>query len=60
MVQSRKFSKEFKVGSLGMMLGRGVSITQVARDLYINENLIRRWIREFGQSEQRAFADHGL
>jgi transposase len=46
MVQRKKFSKEFKLGSVYMVLGRTVLIAQVARDLGINKNLINRWIRE--------------
>lgn len=60
MVQRRKFSKEFKLESVNMVLGRGVSIAQVARDLGVNQNLISRWIREFRQGEQQAFPGHGL
>lgn len=43
-----------------MVLGRGVSIAQVARDLGVNQNLISRWVREFRQGEQHAFPGHGL
>ncbi len=43
-----------------MVLGRGVSIAQVARDLGVNQNLISRWAREFRQGEQKAFPGHGL
>ena len=43
-----------------MVLGRGVSIAQFARDLGVNQNLISRWIREFRQGEQQAFSGHGL
>ena len=42
MVQRRKFSKEFKLESVNMVLGRGVSIAQAARDLDINENVLSR------------------
>ncbi len=60
MVQCRKFTKVLKLESVNMMLGRGVSIAQVAQDLGINQNLISRWIREFRQGEQQAFPGHGL
>lgn len=36
MEQRRKFSKEFKLEAVNMMLGRDVSIAQVARDLGVN------------------------
>ena len=60
MVQRRKFSKEFKLESVNLVLGRGVSIAQAARDLDINENVLSRWIREFRQSERQAFPGHGV
>ena len=60
MMQRRKFSKGFKVEPLNMVLGRGVSIAQVARDLDISENLISRWIRVLGQSEQQVLPVHEL
>lgn len=60
MEQRRKFSKEFKLEAVNMVLGRGVSIAQVARDLGVNQNVISRWVREFRQGEQHAFPGHGL
>jgi|Wag4MinimDraft_19_1082662.scaffolds.fasta_scaffold08920_2 transposase len=60
MVQRRKFSKEFKLEAVNLVLGRGVSIAQAARDLDLNENLLSRWVREFRQGEQQAFPGHGI
>lgn len=60
MEQRRKFSKEFKLEAVNMVLGRGVSIAQVARDLSVNQNLISGWVRELRQGEQQAFPGHGL
>lgn len=42
MVQRRKFSKEFKLESVNLVLGRGVSLAQAARDLDINESVLSR------------------
>ena len=47
MVKRRKFSKEFKLELVNLVVGSGVSIAQAARDLDINENVLSRWIREF-------------
>ncbi len=38
MVQRRKFFKEFKLESVNMVLGRGVSIPQASPDLGGSEN----------------------
>ena len=42
----RKFSREFKLEAVKMVKDRGVALRQVARDLDLNENMLRRWIRE--------------
>ena len=60
MAQRRKFSKEFKLEAVSLVLTREVSIAQAARNLDINENVLSRWIREFKQNEQQAFPGNGL
>jgi transposase len=42
-----------------MVKERGVALRQAARDLEINENMLRRWIREFGEDPQDAFPGLG-
>ena len=60
MMQRKKFSKEFKLKSVNMVLDKGVAIARAARDLDVNENVLSRWIREFRQSEQQGFPGHGV
>jgi transposase len=60
MVQLRKFSKEFKLEAVNLVLARGVSLAQASRDLGVSENVLGRWVREFKQSEQQAFPGHGI
>jgi transposase len=55
----RKFSREFKLEAVKMVKERGVALRQAARDLEINENMLRRWIREFGEDPQDAFPGLG-
>jgi len=55
MVQRRKFSREFKLEAVNLVLVRGVALAQASRDLDINENVLGRWVRELKQSEQQAF-----
>ena len=59
MVQRRKFSKEFKLEAVNLVVARGVSLAQVSRDLDVGENVLGRWVREFKQSEQRPFLATG-
>ena len=51
----RKFSREFKLEAVKMVKDRGVALRQVARDLDLNENMLRRWIRESSEDPQDAF-----
>ena len=60
MVQRRKFSKEFKVEAVNLVLTRGVTIAQASRDLDIGSHVLGRWVREATQSKQQAFPGHGL
>ena len=41
----RKFSDEFKQEAVRLVTGRGVSLSQAARDLGIHVNLLRTWVR---------------
>jgi len=55
----RKFSREFKLEAVKMVKDRGVALKQVARDLDLNENMLRRWIRESSEDPQDAFPGLG-
>ncbi len=55
----RKFSREFKLEAMNMVKERGVALSQVALDLELNENMLRRWIREFSEDPQDAFPGLG-
>ena len=54
----RKFLREFKLEAVRIVQDRGVALKQAARDLGLNENMLRRWVWEFSQDPQDAF--HGL
>jgi transposase-like protein len=49
----RKFSREFKLEAVKMVVDRGIALEQAARDLDLNENMLRRWIREFSERPPR-------
>ena len=55
----RKFSREFKHEAVKMVKERGDALKQVARDLDLYENMLRRWVREFGEDPQDAFPGLG-
>jgi transposase len=39
--------------------GTGVSAAQAARDLDVHENVLRKWIKEFGADPTQSFPGHG-
>ena len=55
----RKFSREFKLEAVKMVKDRGVAARQVSRDLDINENMLRRWIKELSEDPHEAFPGLG-
>ena len=55
----RRFTKEFKIESVQYVLASDKSVSQVARDLGIHENVLRRWIKEYKQDPEQAFPGLG-
>ena len=49
-MQRRKFSHEFKLEAVRLVMDRGVAVAQAARDLDLHENVLRKWVREFAAS----------
>jgi transposase len=54
-----KFSREFKIEAVKLVGERGVSVAQAGRDLDVHENVLRKWIKEFGSDPAQAFPGHG-
>ncbi len=57
--QRRRFSREFKVEAVRLVLERGVSAAQAARDLGIHINVLRTWVREQRGDPTHAFPGNG-
>ena len=58
-MQRRKFSREFKLEAVRLVKDRGVAVAQACRDLDLHENVLRKWIKEFGSDPVQAFPGHG-
>jgi transposase len=58
-MERRKFSREFKLEAVNLVTVRGVSYSQAARDLELNDNMLRRWVHEFGNDAKHAFPGQG-
>jgi len=58
-MQRRRFGREFKVEAVRLVRERGVSVAQGSRDIDVHENVLRKWVREFGSDPKQAFPGHG-
>jgi transposase len=58
-MQRRRFSREFKIEAVKLVRERGVSVAQAGRDLDVHENVLRKWVKEFGSDPVQAFPGHG-
>jgi len=58
-MQRRKFGSEFKIEAVRLIKGRGVSVAQAARDLDVHENVLRKWVKDFGADPAQAFPGQG-
>jgi transposase len=58
-MQRRRFAREFKVEAVKLVRERRVSVAQAARDLDVHENVLRKWVKEFGSDPVQAFPGYG-
>ena len=58
-MERRKFSREFKLEAVRLVRDRGVAVAQAARDLDLQVNVLRKWVREQSDDPQQAFPCHG-
>ena len=58
-MQRRKFSREYKLEAVRLVRERGVGVAQASRDLDVHENVLRKWVREYGSDPGQAFPGQG-
>ncbi len=59
-IQSRRvYSKEFKEETIQLVLKRGMSVSQVSKDLDIGTEIIYRWIRQYKIDPTNSFPGKG-
>jgi transposase len=58
-MRRRQFSREFKIEAVKLVVERGVSAAQAARDLDVHENVLRKWVKGFGSDPVQAFPGRG-
>ena len=60
MTKRRKYSKEFKIDAVSLVVEQGYSQPEAARNLGINSNMLSRWVRELqSEDDSPAFRGNG-
>ena len=60
MIQKRKnYTAEFKLEAVRLVTEQGYSMSQAARNLDININMLRRWKHQINEQGQEAFPGKG-
>lgn len=55
----RKYSTEYKQEAVALVQQSNQPISHIAKSLGINDNLLRRWIKEFSEPDKNAFPGNG-
>ena len=55
----RKFDREFKIEAVRLVIEDGRKISEVARNLGINQNTLSRWKRQYLEDREYAFPGEG-
>ena len=55
----KEFSRACKLEAVKLVRERGVTIAQAPRELDVHENVLRKWVKEFGSDPAQAFPGHG-
>ena len=59
MRKRRNYSPEYKAEAFQLVETSDKPLTQIARDLGINPNMLRRWRKEFRENHKAAFPGQG-
>ena len=55
--ERRRHSDEFKREAVKLVTEQGLSVAQAARDLDVNENLLRTWKRKFSAETEESLSE---
>jgi transposase len=59
MTRKKKYSKEFKLDAVNLVLEQNYTKAAAARSLEVNPNLLGRWVNEFKEDDGHAFRGNG-
>ena len=59
MSRRKKYSKEFKLDAVSLVLDQAYSRAEAARSLGLNHNMLGRWVSEYRDGDGLAFRGNG-
>jgi transposase len=59
MSQRRRYSPEYKQEAVRLVQQSDTPVSEIARNLGINDNMLRRWVKQASEPGKRAFPGHG-
>jgi transposase len=54
-----RYSKEFKLNAIRMIIDEGRNATEIARDLGIHANMIYRWQKQYSEDKEESYPGNG-
>jgi len=55
----KKYTKEFKLDAVSLVLEQGYTRAEASKNLGLNPNVLSRWIKEFESDDGQAFRGNG-
>jgi transposase len=59
MSERRQYSPEYKQEAVRLVQQSDISVSEIARNLGINNNMLRRWVKQSTEPGKSAFPGHG-
>ena len=59
MTKRKKYSKEFKLDAIALVVEQNYSQAEASRNLGVNPNILGRWIKEAENDDGHAFRGNG-
>lgn len=59
MTMRKKYSKEFKLDAISLVLEQGYACTEAAKSLGLHQAVLSRWISEHKSQDSQAFRGNG-
>ena len=59
MKERKKYSKEFKLDAVSLVLEQGYTRAEASKNLGLNPNVLGRWVQEFLEDDGQAFRGNG-